>query len=34
MSTKNIKILSETLLNIFHDFILNKIEKFDYKTPE
>ena len=28
------KILSETLLNIFHNFIPHKIKKFDYKTPE
>ena len=26
--------LSETLLNKFHNFIPNKIKKFDYKTPE
>ena len=28
-----IKILSETLLNIFNNFIPNKISKFDYKKP-
>ena len=28
------KILSETFLNIFHNFIPHKINKFDYKTPE
>ena len=28
------KILSETLLNLFCNFILHKIKKFDYKTPE
>ena len=27
------KILNETLLNIFNNFILNKISKFDYKKP-
>ena len=28
------KILSEKLLNIFHNFIPHKIKEFDYKTPE
>ena len=28
------KILSETLLNIFRNFIPHKVKKFDYKTPE
>ena len=28
-----IKILNETLLNIFNNFISNKISKFDYKKP-
>ena len=28
------KILSETLLNIFHNFIPLKIKKIDHKTPE
>ena len=28
------KILSETLLNIFHNFIPHKIKKIDSKTPE
>ena len=28
-----IKILNETLLNIFNNFIPNKISKFDYKKP-
>ena len=28
-----IKILNETLLNIFNDFTPNKISKFDYKKP-
>ena len=28
------KILSATLLNIFHNFIPHKIKKIDYKTPE
>ena len=28
---KKIKILNETLLNVFNNFILNKISKFDYK---
>ena len=28
------KILSETLLNIFRNFIPHKIQKFDYKTPK
>ena len=28
------KILSETLVNIFRNFILHKVKKFDYKTPE
>ena len=28
------RILSETLLNIFRNFIPHKIKKFDYKTPE
>ena len=27
------KILNETLVNIFNNFILNKISKFDYKKP-
>ena len=27
-----IKILNETLLNIFDNFILNKISRFDYKN--
>ena len=28
-----IKILNETLLNIFNNFIPNKVAKFDYKKP-
>ena len=28
-----IKLLNETLLNIFNGFIPNKIFKFDYKKP-
>ena len=28
------KILLETLLNIFHNFIPHKIKKFNYETPE
>ena len=28
-----LKILNETLLNIFNNFIPNKISKFDYKKP-
>ena len=28
------KILSETLLNMFHNFIPHKIKKTDFKTPE
>ena len=28
------KVLLETLLNIFRKFILYKIKRFDYKTPE
>ena len=27
------KILNETLLNIFNNFIPNKVSKFDYKKP-
>ena len=27
-----LKILNETLLNVFDNFILNKISKFDYKN--
>ena len=30
---KLIKILNEILLNIFNNFIPNKISKFDYKKP-
>ena len=30
---EKIKILNETLLNIFNNFIPNKISKFDYKKP-
>ena len=29
---EKIKILNETLLNIFNNFIPNKISKFDYKN--
>ena len=28
------KVLSEILLNIFHNFIPHEIKKFDYKTPQ
>ena len=28
------KILSETLLNIFRNYIPHKVKKFDYKTPK
>ena len=28
------KILSETLLNIFRNYIPHKVQKFDYKTPK
>ena len=31
---KKFKVLSETLLDIFHKFFPHKINKFDYKTPE
>ena len=27
------KVLNETLVNIFNNFIPNKISKFDYKKP-
>ena len=30
IATKKSKILSETLLDIFHNFILHKIKKIDY----
>ena len=30
---EKIKIMNETLLNIFNNFITNKISKFDYKKP-
>ena len=30
---EKIKILNETLLNIFNNFVPNKISKFDYKRP-
>ena len=32
-SNDKIKILNETLLNIFNNFIPNKVFKFDYKKP-
>ena len=34
IATKKCEISSETLLNVFHNFIPHKINKFDYKTPE
>lgn len=34
MKDTKCKILSQTLLNIFRNFIPHKIKKFDYKTPE
>ena len=30
---ENIKIMNETLLDIFNNFIPNKTSKFDYKKP-
>ena len=34
IATKKCKILSETLLNLFHNLIPHWIKKIDYKTPE
>ena len=34
IATKKCKILSETLFNIFRNFIPHKIKKIDYLTPE
>ena len=31
---KNCKILTDTPMNIFENFIPHKTKKFDYKTPE
>ena len=31
---KNCKIRTDTLMNIFENFIPHKTKKFDYKTPE
>ena len=31
---KNCKILTDTLMNIFENFIPHKTKEFDYKTPE